>query len=153
MTKILLNSRGFVIEVIFSHILPFSYRGKKFSRRKMTKFWLGEENFPWQKILHHQIFPEKVIVFPNQLWRCQKYPLLSIFMERSSSVCLKSIFTYIVDLAFIGQITFSQHFENDWNKNVDLKIILIVENSFLQMYCNKIKSFWKSSVYSLVIEV
>ena len=65
MAKIWLNSRGFVIEVIFSHILPFSYRGKKFSRRKMTKFWLGEENFLWQKFLPHQIFPEKVIVFPK----------------------------------------------------------------------------------------
>ena len=46
MTKILLNSRGFVIEVIFFHILPFSYRGKNFRRRKMTKFWLGKQNFP-----------------------------------------------------------------------------------------------------------
>ena len=58
-----------------------------------------------------------------------------------------------MDLAFIGQIKFSRSFENDWNKNVNLKIILMGENSFLQMYCNKIKSFWKNSVYSLVIEV
>ena len=48
MTKILLNSRGFVIEVIFFHILPLSYQGKNFRRRKMAKFWLGEENFARQ---------------------------------------------------------------------------------------------------------
>ena len=65
MTKILLNSRGFVTEVIFSHILPFSDRGKKFSRRRMTKFWLGEKNFPWQNALSDEIFPEKVIAFPK----------------------------------------------------------------------------------------
>ena len=47
----------------------------------------------------------------------------------------------IVDSAFIGQITFSQNFENDWNKIVNfhqiINIILINENSFLQMYPNK----------------
>ena len=44
----------------------------------------------------------------------------------------------IVDLAFVSQITFSRNFENNWNKNDDFhqtfKIILINENSFLQMY-------------------
>ena len=45
MTKILLNSKSFVIKVIFFHILPFSYQGENFRRRKMPKFWLGEENF------------------------------------------------------------------------------------------------------------
>ena len=59
MTNVLLNSRGFVIEVIFFHILPFSYRGKNFRRRKMAKFWPGEENFPRQKILPDEIFPNK----------------------------------------------------------------------------------------------
>ena len=44
MTNTLLNSRGFVIEVIIFHISSFSYRGKNFRRRKMMKFWLGEEN-------------------------------------------------------------------------------------------------------------
>ena len=65
MTTILLNSRGFVIEVIFFHILPFSYRGKNFRRRKITKFWQGEENFSRQKILPEEIFPGRVIVFPK----------------------------------------------------------------------------------------
>ena len=37
MTKILLNSRRFVIEVFFFHILPFSYRGKHFRERKNDK--------------------------------------------------------------------------------------------------------------------
>ena len=63
MTKILLNSRGYVVEVIFYLMLLFSYRGKNFPRRKMAKFWLGEENFPRRKILLHKIFPDKVIVF------------------------------------------------------------------------------------------
>ena len=63
MTKILLNSPGFVIEVIFFYILPFSYRGKNCRRRKMTKFGRGDENFPRRKILPHEIFPDKVIVF------------------------------------------------------------------------------------------
>ena len=63
MTKILLNSRGYVVEVIFYLMLHFSYRGKNFPRRKMAKFWLGEENFPRRKILLHKIFPDKVIVF------------------------------------------------------------------------------------------
>ena len=46
----LLNSRRFVIEVFFFHILPFSYRGKHFHGRKYDKI-LGEENFAWEKIL------------------------------------------------------------------------------------------------------
>ena len=54
-----------------------------------------------------------------------------------------------MDLAFVGKIKFSRNFENDRNKNVNLKIILTDENSFLQMYCYKIKSFRKTSVYNL----
>ena len=57
MTKILLNSRGFVIEVIFFHILPFSYRGKNFRRRKITFGWV-------RKILPDEVFPDKIIVLP-----------------------------------------------------------------------------------------
>ena len=62
MTKILLNSRGFVIEVMF-----FSYRGKNFRWRKMTKFWLGDKNFARRKILPDEIFPDKVVVFPKSV--------------------------------------------------------------------------------------
>ena len=153
MTKILVNSRGFVIEVIFFLILPFPYQGKNFCRRKMTKFWLGEENFPRQKILPNEIFPDKVIVFPKSVVTSSKIRTVISFYANALKLSLKSVFGYIVDFAFIGQITFSRNFENDWNKNVNLKIILIAENSFLEMYCNKIKSFWKNSVYSLVIEV
>ena len=67
MTNISQNSRGFVIEVIFLHILPTSNRGKNFCRRKMTKFWLGQEKFPRQKILPDEIFSDKVIVFPKSV--------------------------------------------------------------------------------------
>ena len=56
MTKILLNSRGFVTEVILFHMLPFSYRGKNFCWKKMTKLWLGEENFAPRKILPDESF-------------------------------------------------------------------------------------------------
>ena len=45
---------------------------------------------------------------------------------------MKNIFAGIEDLAFIGQITFSQNFENNWNKNVNLW------KSF-QNYPNKLK--------------
>ena len=31
----------------------------------MTKFWLGEKNFPRQKVLPDEILPDKVIVFPK----------------------------------------------------------------------------------------
>ena len=61
MTKILLNSGGFF------HILPFSYRGKNVRRRKITKFWLGEENFSRQKISPEKIFSGRVIVFPKSV--------------------------------------------------------------------------------------
>ena len=36
-------------------------------------------------------------------------------------VSLKNTFAGIVGLAFIGQITFSQNFEYNWNKNVNLR--------------------------------
>ena len=153
MTNILLNSRGFVIEVIFFLILPFSYQGKNFCTWKKTKFWPGEENFPRQKILLNEIFPDKVIVFQKSLVTPSKIRTVFSFYANALKLSLKSVFAYIVDLAFIGQITFSRNFENDWNKNVNLKIILIAENSFLEMCCNKIKSFWRNSVYSLVIDV
>ena len=68
----------------------------------------------------------------------------SISMQRPQSVFLKNIFADIADFAFIGQVIFSRNFENNWNKNVNfhqlIKIILINENSYLQMYPNK-KSF------------
>ena len=43
----------------------------------MTKFWLGEENFPRQKFLPHQIFPEKVIVFPKSAVTPSKMVLIN----------------------------------------------------------------------------
>ena len=103
MTKILLNSRGFVIEVILFLILPFSCQGKNFCRRKMTKFWLGEENFPRQKILANEIFPDKVIVFPKSVVTPSKIRTVISFYANALKLSLKSVFTYIVDLAFIGQ--------------------------------------------------
>ena len=75
----------------------------------MTKFWLGEENFPRQKILPNKIFPDKVIVFPKC---CDAVTVIS-FYANALKLSLKSVFAYIVDLAFIGQITFSRNFEND----------------------------------------
>ena len=152
MKKILLNSKDFVINVIFFHILPFSYRGKNFRRRNMTKFWQVEENFPQYKILPNEIFPDKSIVFLKSLVTPSKIRTVINFYAKALSVSLKSVFAYIVNLAFMGQITFSRNFENNWNKNVNLKIIPIGEKSFQQMYCNKIKKFWKNSLHSLLIE-
>ena len=82
MTNILLNSRGFVIEVILFLILPFSCQGKNFCRRKMTKFWLGEENFPRQKILANEIFPDKVIVFPKSVVTPSKIRTVTNFYDK-----------------------------------------------------------------------
>ena len=60
---------------------------------------------------------------------------LPYFYAKALKRFLKNIFADIVDLDFIGQITFSRNFEKIWNKNVNfrkiLKIILINENSFL----------------------
>ena len=85
MTKILLNSRGFVTEVMFFHILPFSYRSKNFLWRKTTKFWLGgdfpDEKFCPRKVLPDEIFPDKVVVFPKSVVTPQKYVLLLISMQ------------------------------------------------------------------------
>ena len=83
MAKILLNSRGFVIEVMFFHILAFLYRGKNFRRRKVTKLWLGDENFPLQKILPDEIITDKVIVFSEICSDAVKNTQLSISMQRS----------------------------------------------------------------------
>ena len=86
--------------------------------------------------------------FRNLLWRRQKYVMLSVSIQRPWSVSLKNIFVDIVDLAFVGQFTFSQNFENNWNKNVIFhqifKIILINENSFLQIYRNEMNflTYW-----------
>ena len=56
--------------------------------------------------------------------------LLSVSIQ---SISLKNIFADIVDLAFIGQITFShQNFENNWNKNVNFR-------KSIQSYPDKLK--------------
>ena len=56
MTKLLLNSGGFVIEIIFFYVLRFQYRGKNFLRRK-------RKNFARRKVFTDKIFTDKVIVF------------------------------------------------------------------------------------------
>ena len=96
------------------------------------------------KVLPHEIFPDKVIVFPKSVVTRWKYALFSISMQKPQSVSLKNIFADSIDLAFTGQITFSRNFGNNWNKNVNFKIILIGENSFLQMYRNKMSflTYW-----------
>ena len=55
-------------------------------------------------------------------------------------------------LGFYCQITFSRNFENNWNKNVNFhhifRIILINENSFLQIYPNEMRflAYWFWSI-------
>ena len=86
MKKILLNSKYFVINVILFHILPFSYRGKNFRRRNMTKFWQVEENFPQYKILPGEILPDKSIVFPKSLVTPSKIRTVINFYAKALSV-------------------------------------------------------------------
>ena len=138
------------MKLLFFHILPFHIEVKIFAGEKWR---LGEEYFARQKILPDKVFPDKVIVSPKSVVTPSKIRTVINFFAKALKRFPESVFAYILDLAFIGQITFSRNFENDWNKSVNLKIILIAENSFLEMYCNKTKSFWKNSVYSLVIEV
>ena len=53
-----------------------------------------------------------------------------------------------MDLAFIGQITFSRNFDNNWNESVNFrqifKIILINGDSFLQTYVSEMNflTYW-----------
>ena len=97
----------------------------------------------WSYLFHVIVF-----FFRNLLWRRQKYVMLSVSIQRPWSVSLKNIFVDIVDLAFVGQFIFSQNVENNWNKNVIFhqifKIILINENSFLQIYRNEMNflTYW-----------
>ena len=76
------------------------------------------------------------------------YMVVSISIQRPESVSPKNIFSYIVDLAFIGQIKFSRNFDSNWNKNVNFsqifKIIMINDDSFLQMYRSEMNflTYW-----------
>ena len=108
------------------------------------KWQLGEENFPRQKILSDKVFPDRVIVSPKSVVTPSKIRTVINFYAKALKRFPESVFAYILDLAFIGQITFSRNFENDWNKNVNLKITLIGDNLFLRMFCNKIKVFRKT---------
>ena len=81
MTKILLNSQEFVVKVSFFIYYLFSYRGKSFRLRKMTKFWRSDENFLRRKILPNEIFPNNVIVFTKSIVTSSKI-LLSVSMQR-----------------------------------------------------------------------
>ena len=80
-SKVLLNSRDFVIEVTFFHIIVF----------------LKSVVTPWKIHTVISLYTKALKFLP------EKY------------------FADIVDLAFIGQIKFSQNFENNWNKNVNFR--------------------------------
>ena len=98
-----------------------------------------------RKILPDEVFPDKgKSAFPKSVVTPSKIRTIFNFYAKTLKCFLKSVFVYIVDLAFIGQIIFLWNFENDWNKNVNFKIILIGENSFRKMYCNKISflTYW-----------
>ena len=85
----------------------------------MTKFWLGEENFPQQNIFPDKIFPNKVIVFlklfPELFPVVMPSEIRTVihFYAKALKRSPEKRFWYIVDLAFIGQIIFSRNFEND----------------------------------------
>ena len=69
----------------------------------MTKFWLGEENFPPRKILPDKIFIDKVIVFPKSVVTPSKIRTVINFYAKSLKRFPEKLLAYIVDLAFIGQ--------------------------------------------------
>ena len=87
----------------------------------MTKFWLGEENFPQQNIFPDKIFPNKVIVqwsdnFQREIFYVvmpSEIRTVIHFYAKALKRSPEKRFWYIVDLAFIGQIIFSRNFEND----------------------------------------
>ena len=115
--------------------LPFLYREKIFVGEKWRNFgWVKkifpDEKFCPMKVLPDKIFPYNVIVFPKSVVTPSKIRTV--------------INVYAKALAFIGQITFSRNSENDWNKNVNFKVILMGENSYLQMYRNNISflTYW-----------
>ena len=76
------------------------------------------------------------------------YAVLSTCMQRPYRVSLKNIFADIEELAFIGQITFTRNFDNNWNKNVNFsqlfKNLLTNDDLFLQMYCSEMNflTYW-----------
>ena len=105
-----------------------------------VKIFVGEK---WRNFgLVSKIFPEKVIVSPKSVVTSKMRTVINFYAK-----ALK----HFPEKRFRVYRGFSFHwsnFENDWNKNVNSKIILKGENSFLQMYCNKIKMFWKNFIYS-----
>ena len=88
-------------------------------------------------------------------------PVYSVFGNKVLHSCLSRILSKKISKAVLKKkkkplrsldevlsFTFSRNFENNWNKNVNfrqlLKIILINENSFLQMYPNEMSvlAYW-----------
>ena len=92
---------------------PFSYylfhiEGKIFVEEKWPNFGSVRKIFP------DEIFPDKVIVFPKSVVTPSKIRTAINFCAKALKRFRESVFAYIVDLAFFGQIIFSWNFENDW---------------------------------------
>ena len=90
------------------------------------KILLNSWDFVTEVTFRHIVVFLKPVVTP---W---KHSLLSVPIQRPYSFSLKIIFADIVNLAFIGQITFSQNFENNWSKNVNFR-------KSIQSYADKLK--------------
>ena len=90
----------------------------------------------------------RIIIFMKSVATSSKIRTVISFYAKALKCFPEKNLRGYCGLAFIAQITFSRNFENNWNKNVNvrqlLKIILINVNSLLQMYPNEINflTYW-----------
>ena len=79
----------------------------------MTKFWLGEENLPRQKVLPDEIYPDKVIVFPNSVVTASKIRTVINFYVKTLKRFPQNRFGVCRGFSCHWSITFSQDFEKN----------------------------------------
>ena len=79
----------------------------------MTEFWLGEENFPRQKVLPDEIFPDKVIVFPNSVVTASKIRTVINFYVKALKRFPQNRFGVYRGFSCHWSIAFSQDFEKN----------------------------------------
>ena len=73
----------------------------------MTKFWLGEENFPPRKILPDKILIDKVIVFPKSVVTPSKIRTVINFYAKSLKRFPEKLFGVNRGFSFHWSKTFS----------------------------------------------
>ena len=127
----------FFIVIFFSYITFSDIEAKNFVEDKWGNFGWLSKIFLDKKIWLTTFSAIRLLFFWSLLWCRQKNTHCYEFLCKSlKRFPWKIFFADIVDLAF-GQITFYRSSKSNWKKNVIFKIILTVENSFLQMYRNR----------------